>query len=334
MTDMAKKTERLRRAALRNYQVLDTPREESFDRIARLARIVLRAPMAQISFLDQDRQWLKASEGAVPREIPRGESFCTHTIAADAPLIVADARADARFRDLPLVNGPPHVRSYIGVPLRTPAGFRIGALCVLDTQVREANAEEIAVLQDLAQIAMDELELRLIATTDSLTGALSRRTFMEAALRDIGHARHNRRDLSCILLDLDHFKAINDNYGHAAGDRALQEVVLMLKAGLRGEDYLGRIGGEEFAVILPGAGRAAAVEVGDRLRRALVDAALATVGGEIKLTMSIGVTTLGAGDAGIEDLLRRADDALYAAKSAGRNRLVCADRAPVAVLVR
>lgn len=334
MIDIAKETERLRLAALRNYKVLDTPREAPFDRIARLARTALHTPMAQISFVDQDRQWLKSSEGLSFRETPRSESFCTHTIAAGVPLIVPDARADARFRDLPLVTQAPYVRCYMGVPLRTPAGLSIGALAVMDTQVREASGEEIAILQDLAQLVMDELELRLVATTDSLTGALSRRAFLKAAVRDVGTARRKQRDLSCILLDLDHFKAINDTHGHAVGDRALQEVVLLLRSVLRGDDYLGRIGGEEFAVMLPGAGRTVAFEVGDRLRRRVMQSALATPRGEVKLTVSVGVATLGGNDAGIDDLMRRADTALYAAKSAGRNRLVCADRAPVALLVR
>jgi diguanylate cyclase (GGDEF)-like protein len=334
MTDIARNTERLRLTALRNYKVLDTPREAPFDRIARLAKTVLHAPVAQISFVDQDRQWLKSSDGLILPTTPRAESFCAYTIAADTPLLVADARADARFRDLRLVTEAPYVRCYMGVPLRTPAGLRIGSLCVMDTKVREASAEEVGILQDLAQLVMDELELRLVATTDSLTGALSRRAFLKAAVRDINCARRKPRDLSCILLDLDHFKSINDHHGNAAGDRALQEVALLLRTVMRGDDYLGRIGGEEFAVMLPGAGRPAAFEVGDRLRRRVMDAALALPDGEIKLTVSIGIATLNATDAGIEDLMRRADTALFAAKSSGRNRLVSADRAPVAMLVR
>jgi diguanylate cyclase (GGDEF)-like protein len=329
-------TERLRIGALRNYKILDTPPEEAFERIVRLARSTLRVPIAQISFIDRERQWLKAGEGAVPREMPRGESFCTYTLESDAPLVVRDAQHDARFCELPLVKEAPFVRAYAGVPLRSPLGLHIGTLAVMDTAVREIGPQEVSILQDLAHLVMDELELRLVSSTDSLTGALSRLAFLNTAGRDIAEARRKPRDLSCILLDLDAFKAMNDTYGHAVGDRILQEVVVMiradLRAGQRGEDYLGRLGGEEFAILLPGAGRAAAREVGERLRQRMMQASFAVPGGEVQLTVSLGVASLNHGDTGIEDLLRRADDALYAAKTAGRNRLV-SDEPPRLALV-
>ncbi len=314
--------ERLRLQALHSYQVLDTAREEPFDRVVRLARSIMRAQIALVSFVDGTRQWFKARSGLTFCETPRQHSFCTHTIESDDPLIIPDAHADPRFRNLPMVVEPPYVRSYIGVPLRTPAGYRIGTLCVMDTEVCHPNLEQIGILQDLAALVMDELELRLVATTDSLTGALSRRAFFSAAARDISRVRYHGDHLSCVLLDLDHFKRINDNYGHAAGDRALQEVVKLLKTGLRDRDYLGRIGGEEFAVIMPGADSAVAYDVGERLRERVMNAWLLTQEGEVRLTVSVGVTTLTPEDDCIDDLLRRADDALYTAKSSGRNRLV------------
>ncbi len=332
MKNIALQTERLRLGALHNFKILDTPHEEPFDRIVRLARKVLRAPMAQISFIDRDRQWLKASEGPLPQQMPREQSFCTYTIKGDTPLIVPDARADARFAHLPLVTDAPFVRSYVGVPLRTPTGLRIGALCVMDTEVRQPDPEDIAILQDLAMMVMDEMELRIVATTDSLTGALNRRAFLKAAARHVAESRRESRELSCIMLDVDHFKGINDSHGHLVGDRVLQEVAGLLRGNLRGEDFLGRLGGEEFAVIMPGAGRAAAHEVGERLRHRAMEAAIAVPGGEVQLTVSLGVASLHHGDTGIEDLLRRADDALYAAKTAGRNRLV-SDEPPRLALV-
>src|ERR1700742_1712880 len=127
MTDIATDTERRRLKALRDYKLLDSPHEVAFDRITRLAKTILRAPIAQISFIDHDRQWLKASEGGVPCEIARGESFCTHAIECDGPLVVPDTLANARFAALPQVTAAPHVRSYISVALRTAAPLQIWA---------------------------------------------------------------------------------------------------------------------------------------------------------------------------------------------------------------
>ena len=334
MTDIATDTERRRLKALRDYKVLDSPHEAAFDRITRLAKTILRAPIAQISFIDSDRQWLKASEGKVPCEIARGESFCTHAIECDGPLVVPDAQADARFVALPQVTAAPNVRSYIGVPLRTAEGFKIGALCVMDTVVRHPTPEEIAILEDLAAVVMDELELRRAATVDSLTGALSRHAFLEAAEREIASARRHQRDLSCIAVDIDYFKAVNDGHGYAAGDRALHEVVLALTSCMGAAGFIGRTGGDGFVIMLPGVSRAMAAKIGERLRLSAMNAALALPGGAIHLTISLGAATLHSGDAGIGDLLCRADDALYAAKAAGRNRLVSAERPTLKLVVR
>src|ERR1700742_3719406 len=116
MTDIATDTERRRLKALRDYKLLDSPHEAAFDRITRLAKTILRAPIAQISFIDHDRQWLKASEGGVPCEIARGESFCTHAIECDGPLVVPDTLANARFAALPQVTAAAHRPRYYRVP--------------------------------------------------------------------------------------------------------------------------------------------------------------------------------------------------------------------------
>ena len=113
------------------------------------------------------------------------------------------------------------------------------------------------------------------------------------------------------------------------GDHVLQQVVALLKQNLRAEDYIGRIGGEEFAVMTPMTGRAGALDVGDRLRQCIMHNALTIPDGEVALTISVGIATLQPSDAGIEDLLARADKALFAAKEGGRNRSVCCQDAPL-----
>ena len=149
-----------RLAALRRYEVLDTPAEDAFDRIARIAAAYLKVPIALVSLVDESRQWFKARHGIDAPETPRDIAFCAHAIMEDRPLVVRNATLDPRFKDNPLVTGGPKVRFYAGAPLRTSDGFRLGTLCAIDSVAREFTDEEEAVLVDLAQLVVDELELR------------------------------------------------------------------------------------------------------------------------------------------------------------------------------
>ena len=141
MPEDAASFEDLRLAALYEYDVLDSQPEESFDRITRLVKVTLGTPIAVVSLVDRDRQWFKSCQGMDAMETPRVISFCTHTIQANEPLIVPDAQQDPRFRDSPLVTIETGIKFYLGVPLRTPSGFNIGALCAIDTKPREVSPE-------------------------------------------------------------------------------------------------------------------------------------------------------------------------------------------------
>ncbi len=229
--------------ALRRYNVLDTAPEEAFDRITRIARAIMDMPIALVSLVDEHRQWFKSNQGLDVDETSRDVSFCAYTIQDTQPMIIADALKDSRFANNPLVLGPPHIRFYVGVPLRNRDGYNIGSLCLLDTKPRTVTATQIAILEDLAKIVVDELDLRLLVSTDGLTGAMSRKAFHEQVERDIARAERHRTALSCVLIDIDHFKAINDNYGHAAGDHVLERSVAMWRLELRKSDYIGRLGG-------------------------------------------------------------------------------------------
>lgn len=175
---------------------------------------------------------------------------------------------------------------------------------------------------DITQRKRLEDELRRLATTDALTGVATRGHFLDSAELEIERTHRYQRPLSVMMLDIDHFKSINDSHGHAAGDMAIQKVVGVLKQLLRGEDLVGRLGGEEFGVLLPETDSARAVIVAERIREQI--AALHIVSGEsrISLTVSIGVTEYQRFDTGIDGLLLRADLALYSAKHGGRNRTV------------
>lgn len=146
---------------LARYEVLDTAREEVFERITRLAARLLGMPLAAINFIDIDRHWGKAATGFEPGEAPRSVSFCAWTILSDEPTVIPDMTQDRRFSDHPAVIHQPQVRTYAGAPLRTASGNRIGTLCVMGTETRSYTPEELQALQDLAATAMTELDLRL-----------------------------------------------------------------------------------------------------------------------------------------------------------------------------
>ena len=151
--------EAARLADLRGLKLLDTPPEERFDRITRLAANVLDVPIAYIALLDDDRQWFKSKCGLTTEETGRDISFCGHAILGRKPLVVADARADERFHDNPLVTGQPHVVFYAGHPLRGRQGHNVGTLCIADSQPRELSATQLGVFGELAALAERELQL-------------------------------------------------------------------------------------------------------------------------------------------------------------------------------
>lgn len=168
-------------------------------------------------------------------------------------------------------------------------------------------------------------ELRVLATTDSLTGVANRRHFLELAEKEFERVRRYPAPLSMLMIDADHFKSINDNYGHNVGDRVLKTLTSTLVKELRSTEVLGRLGGEEFAVVLPSTGGEGALIVGERLRKAVEALELQEGQRTVKFTVSIGMAEVDEGDASFAGALSRADQALYQAKSSGRNRVV---RAP------
>ncbi|MET0312966.1 MAG: sensor domain-containing diguanylate cyclase [Hansschlegelia sp.] len=322
--DPTNPTEHARLAALGRLDIMDTPREEAFDRLTRLARKIFRASMSTVTLLDGHRQWFKSQDGLDCSETPRDIAFCNLTIRQPQLLIIEDAALDPRFATNPLVTGPPHIRFYAGAPLQSLDGFNVGTLCVLDHEPRVFDERDRAILADLAEIATSELELRLLANVDALTGAMSRRAFREGADRAIGLARRHRHDLSLIVFDLDRFKSVNDTHGHPAGDRVLKGSVEACAAELRASDLIGRLGGEEFAILLPHTGSAAALEVAERLMAALSKPRYGAKGAEFGVTASFGVASLSRSMGDIDKLMELADGALLEAKANGRDRCVLA----------
>ena len=169
-----------------------------------------------------------------------------------------------------------------------------------------------------------ELQRELIdqARTDSLTGALNRRALYEEADREISRSTRTNSTLCLLLLDIDDFKMMNDTFGHAAGDYVLRRLVEQVKGILRTQDILARTGGEEFAILLPETTRGPASLVAERIRLSLETATLIFGAAQMKVSVSIGLAEMTAPFASFDAFLHRADEAMYAAKRSGKNRIV------------
>ena len=176
-------------------------------------------------------------------------------------------------------------------------------------------------LNDISQRKEMEAELFRQASTDTLTGISNRGHFQNLAEQEVRRSRRFARDLTAMMIDIDHFKPINDTLGHAAGDAILQGLVKRALESLRQSDSIGRVGGEEFAVVLPETSLAAAYDVASRLCAHIHEKPFVAGHTAVNCTVSIGVAQLSAQDSSIDDLLQRADAALYAAKKNGRNRV-------------
>lgn len=332
----ANEARRLR--ALRRLNILDTPAEEVFDEVTRLCAEMLDVPMALVSLVDEQRQWFKSRVGLNARETARSVAFCAHAINLPETLVVEDATRDPRFADNPLVRGPMHIRFYAGVPLTLPDGEALGTLCVIDRVPRSLSPQQKTLLEVLARKLVSELELRQrlgalelevrqrremevrimhLATRDPLTGLPNRAALMDRLSQGIKRAERDRHLLAFLFLDLDRFKLINDTLGHPVGDGLLQQVGERITHVLRDSDTVARIGGDEFAVVLP---QIESVEdahrVAEKLLRALRQP-MDIQGHTLRAECSIGLALYPDHGDHDEILIRHADMALYEAKRAG-----------------
>jgi len=208
------------------------------------------------------------------------------------------------------------------VPSGDEIGAVVGALQKLQGSQRQAarlGLERDALIQ----------KLRSLSSTDPLTGLLNRRAFFEAAERELSNAERHGFEVAVLLLDLDHFKAINDTHGHAVGDKALVAVANALQGAVRQGDVLGRYGGEEFVLMLPHCGRHPGQGFAERLRHSVADLNLLNeTGGAFSITVSLGVASSGDVGLNLATLLNQADAAMYRAKHLGRNRVICLQDEP------
>jgi diguanylate cyclase (GGDEF)-like protein len=220
-------------------------------------------------------------------------------------------------------GGEPCIEAFLPLPIRAPGW---GALLLQRLGSEGFSTEEMSLAGEFARLAalhadesLASAQLRRSAEFDALTGTLNRRTIDQWLARSFTESHRKDRPLSLLFIDIDHFKSVNDRLGHAGGDHCLRQVAAALRGALGSGDMLGRYGGEEFVVLLPGRVGADAREMGERLRAAVERCAFAHDGQPERLTVSIGVATRLDSESTPAAAVKRADDALYAAKHAGRN---------------
>jgi diguanylate cyclase (GGDEF)-like protein len=259
--------EETRLEALRSLDILDTKAEERFDRLTRMAKRVFGVPIALVSLVDENRQWFKSCTGLSTRETPRDISFCGHAILGNQIFIIPDASKDDRFADNPLVLNEPNIRFYAGCPIKTLNGAKLGTLCIIDRKPRTLDEEDLETLRDLASMVEQELAAVQMATVDDLTNITNRRGFMLLAQHSLNRCYRDEVPASLVFFDLNHFKPINDRFGHAEGDRALTAFAEKMSNAFRESDLFARLGGDEFVALLTKTPKELAEHVVERLER-------------------------------------------------------------------
>lgn len=303
-------------AALNRYDILDAEPPPGFTDVVTLLKSIFTMPYAAITVIDGRLLRTKAAVGLECADYPREDTPCNVTIR-NARLTVAENMVeDERFRKSPFVTGEAGIRSYIGAPLTSADGYNIGSLCLLGTEPRVFTDGERGILQNFAKVVVSQLELRQAATIDRLTGAMTRRSFED----DLGRHVAQGSASWLIFIDIDHFKSINDTFGHHVGDQALRHVAEHIRACLTPSTSFGRIGGEELALHVAGMSAHDVRHFADRLRGAVETSAFDMIG-DRRVTISVGLARFDDGDT-VEGWFQRADGAMYEAKHTGRNRVV------------
>lgn len=262
-------------------------------------------------------------------EIGMGVGSCGTAASLGERVVVEDILTHDYWKPYLQLAQKAELRACWSEPVLSSHGKVLGAFAIYHAEPKRPQAEDlerIAFAANLAAIAIEnryaQEELERRAYTDYLTGLANRRHFLEQAESELARTLRYGRELSILMLDVDRFKKVNDTHGHKVGDIVLQRLSAVCRATLRDVDIVGRIGGEEFAVLLPETGREQAMDAAERLRAAIAAAQVTLSGGlPLHFTASIGVATLSEKDANVDMLLNQADQALYRAKGEGRNRV-------------
>lgn len=329
----AKEAEILRQAGAAVASTLNL--EETIQRILEQLHNVIPYDSASVSLLQGESLVIVGGVGFTDLQTVKGISFnlderspSTAVIHTCKPVILADAPQEYEaFHHAP----HNHIHGWLGVPLVAQDKV-IGMIAIDSTQpeaFNEAHARLATAIANQVSIALVNARLfedtQTLAITDALTSIFNRRHFFSLAQREYERARRSQKPISIIMLDIDHFKRINDTYGHLSGDRVLQGVAEICRASIRSVDILARYGGEEFVMMLPETDVQLAYNVAERIRLAVALTPLVSTHGDLHITVSLGVYTCVPGNSEESEIeltrmVEHADQALYQSKQAGRNR--------------
>jgi diguanylate cyclase (GGDEF)-like protein len=299
---------------------------------------MLRASLAELSGIHEPARLLSSLFGTLAGQLD-AQAGCL--LSADGTVVVeVTGKADPSALGAPLgISLPPVLlptvidagalsETYGQKLLVVPLDHRDGRSGIVVLGAPAFDESRVQVAAALATQGMSAYlnaclfsRVQELATTDELTGQHNRRHFYAIATALVSSAARGSRDLAAVMLDIDKFKNVNDTYGHGVGDEVIREVAARVRASIRHSDVLGRYGGEEFAVVLPDHD-GSAPDLAERMRSAVADTPIATSAGPLTVTISAGLAQLGPADATLDQLLARADHALYRAKESGRNRVV------------
>lgn len=314
-----------------------TDAASEFDRFATLAATLCRTPGAAVTLFKAGKQWIEGGVGVDRCPLPAEESFCIHTIQQPGLMQVLDSAQDERFATNALVTRPDGVRFYAGVPLAGADGQAVGALCVMDSVPRpkgltaeqrrslemlgaqaslQLKLQETIAQRDAAAAELQQAvsSLRWAAHHDYMTG-LGNRALLRQALSEITAAGTTA---ALLAIDVDHFKRVNDSFGHQTGDELLKEIGRRLTASVREHDLVVRLGGDEFAVVVRDLDDEALLHALAHRLLGAMRAPFVHDGRTLECRITIGGAHLPADTRDLGDLIRYADAALYEAKARGR----------------
>lgn len=336
------KFDALKSEVMQRYRILDGSQAYDTNHLARSVALAFRMPIVIASLNERYRSWFGSSHGVTENSEHAIQNLCSLANLSDKSFQVEDMAGDEYFAGEECVHGEIGARFFAGVPLTDPNGKRFGTLCLIDRTPREFTEEQLRLLdsfgtllsndicvrsagryavRDLISAEEDKCSLYDLAVTDSLTGALNRRAFFHFTEREVARARRHKLPLTTVIFDIDHFKKVNDVHGHPAGDDVISSLAKTMNREIRDEDYLGRLGGEEFGLVLPETPPAQAAHLANRLRHKVKSLTFVGEGGAFAITASFGISVVLPEDKDINPSLERADRALYQAKRNGRDRV-------------
>ncbi|MAN75653.1 sensor domain-containing diguanylate cyclase [Pelagibacterium flavum] len=291
---------------------------ETLDHILELARISI-APMVAISIVDRNAEIVLAARGINYKRVERDRSVAALCIDAGEPIAIEDVAADPRCANLERSPSGTTMGSCLGVPLQTPDGYVIGTLLMMDNGPRRFGEREVTLASHLAHLVMSELASHQPSEIDYLTGALTRSSFRTEVDREYARALRYDRPATLIFVDIDGFHRVNSAFGAEIADEVLKSVANRAAECLRTTDRLGRLGGEEFGMLLPETMAYEASQCAERLREEIGGLRFRFSGKVISVTASFGIAPFDARLGSPIQWFAQADIALYESKKAGRN---------------